>query len=150
AEQAAAAMARALRGRSDAVLAAELVRAAASPAAANELAAIVERLERGAESSGFGGAPPARLGGGPLLAVVVPTYEHVWGRYSKFTRVSVAVRIGRLGETPGPRLVRGVEIEDQPGRAFQSALEAAIDEVLAALDGRHRPSLVETWRYWRR
>jgi hypothetical protein len=114
---------------------------------------LIERVRQG-------GAPLAEDGPvvleqlhiGAVVVVEVSTYEQVWARSAKFTRVgldthavSVASRelLWRVGTV--------TEVDDRPGRAFQYAMEQAVDEVAGAIQPRPADwSPGSLWRQWRR
>jgi hypothetical protein len=86
-----------------------------------------------------------------LVVTEVTTYEQVWGKYSKFTRVGVEARAFDVaGGGVVWRLQRGVEVEDLRGRAFEYATESAVSSLLAAIYPGTAVSVVDLWRVWRR
>jgi hypothetical protein len=86
-----------------------------------------------------------------VILVDVPTYEQVWGRYGKFTRVTVEVEAYQVTTRASLWRARGaVEVEDRRGRAFQYALEEAVRTAVGAMHPSPRPALVEFWRDLRR
>jgi hypothetical protein len=113
---------------------------------------MVERLERGGwptseEAAGLF----LRLRIGVVLAVNVTTYEQVWGKFAKFTRVGLDVQAFHVQSNAVVWQVhRDVEVEDKRGRAFQYAMESAVADLLQAVDPRTRLSIMDAWRSWRR
>jgi hypothetical protein len=86
-----------------------------------------------------------------VILVDVPTFEQIWGRYGKFTRVAVEIEAYQVSTRASLWRVRGaVEVEDRRGRAFQYALEEAVRTAVGHLHPSPRPVLVEFWRDLRR
>ena len=87
-----------------------------------------------------------------LVAVEVTEYDQVWGKYAKFTRVSVEAQA--FDVTNGSlmwRIHRGSEVEDVRGRAFERALESAVNDLVASIQpGGGRVTALDFWRWWRR
>jgi hypothetical protein len=92
-----------------------------------------------------------RFGVAAIVAVEVTTYDQVWGKYAKFTRVGVDTTAFDVlhGEVRW-KLHRDVELEDKRGRAFRLAMEEAVGDLTGSIDPRWRFSLVDAWRSWRR
>jgi hypothetical protein len=87
-----------------------------------------------------------------VLAVEVTTYDQVWGRYAKFTRVGLAAAAFHVptGQVVW-RVQSDAEVEEKRGRAFQYAMERAVAELAAAIDPATTGfSVSNTWRSWRR
>lgn len=86
-----------------------------------------------------------------LVMTDVTAYEQVWGKYAKFTRVGVEASVYdvRSGRLLG-RFGKDVEVEEMRGRAFQYALEQAVQDLGETLYPRMTFSVVNVWRYWRR
>lgn len=86
-----------------------------------------------------------------VIVTEITTYDQVWGRYAKFTRVGVEVRgFDVAAGGIAWRLHRTVEVEDVRGRAFEYAVEQAVAQVLAAIAPGTAYSMVGLWRVWRR
>lgn len=86
-----------------------------------------------------------------LVTVEVTSYDQVWGKYAKFTRVGVGVTAFHVASGAVLwRLHSDAEVEDKRGRAFQYATEQAVADLVDAIDPRWRFSFVDAWRYWRR
>jgi len=86
-----------------------------------------------------------------LVVTSLTTYEQVWGKYAKFTRVGVEASVYdvRSARVLG-RFGKDVEVEEMRGRAFQYALEQAVQDLGETLYPRTTFSVVNVWRYWRR
>ena len=86
-----------------------------------------------------------------LVMASVTTYEQVWGKYAKFTRVGVEASVYDVrAERVLGRFGKDVEVEEMRGRAFQYALEQAVQDLGETLYPRTTFSVVNVWRYWRR
>jgi hypothetical protein len=86
-----------------------------------------------------------------LVAVELTTYDQVWGKYGKFTRVGVAAHVfDTAAATPVLTVYRDLEIEDKRGRAFRYALERVVGDIAAEIGAPRPVSIVDTWRFWRR
>jgi hypothetical protein len=86
-----------------------------------------------------------------LVATEVVTYDQVWARYAKLTRVSVEAQAYSTTAAVVLWRARGEhEIEDKRGRAFQLAMEDAIGAIAHAVAPRPGVSLTGLWRAWRR
>lgn len=146
AQRAADTLAWALRGRHAVVRTRELV------AGAGWITAPVERVERGAwPTLDERAALVGELGVQTIIAVALTEYDQVWGKYGKFTRVGVEARAFDVGEGAERwRLHGDAEVEDKRGRAFQYAVEQAVQHVADAISPEWRLSLGEAWRAWRR
>ena len=91
------------------------------------------------------------LGSGVLLTTRVSSYDQVWGKYGKFTRVAVDVDVFDLRAGHVIWRMRGwSEVEDERGRAFGHAMEQAVGDVAAAIRPSRGYSLIDIWRSWRR
>jgi hypothetical protein len=93
-----------------------------------------------------------QLGIGALLTTGVNSYDQVWGKYAKFTRVAVEVDAFdlRAGHVVW-RMQTRKEVEEMRGRAFEHAMEQAVGDVVAAIQpSRGGISLIDLWRSWRR
>ena len=92
-----------------------------------------------------------RVGVVTIVAIDVTAFEQVWGRTTKFTRVSLNAE---AFHTPLGKVVwkvrRDVEVEFMRGRAFPYALESAVGELASAVDPMSGLSLVNAWRYFNR
>jgi len=86
-----------------------------------------------------------------LVVIEVTAFEQVWGKYAKFTRAGVEASIFdiKTGRVTG-RVARDVEIEEMRGRAFQFAMEQAVQDLADTLYPRTSFSIVNLWRHWRR
>lgn len=86
-----------------------------------------------------------------VLVVTVDTWEQVWGKYGKFTRVGVEAVAYDLPKASALWRVRGaVDLEGKRGRAFQYALEDAVGMVADGIQPRPGPRVSDLWRAWRR
>jgi hypothetical protein len=146
---------RALRGAGDAVGGEQWLRHAVAVGAWWPAARLVDSLRRGASPVVEDNAVALEhLGVNGVIVVDVPTYEQVWGRHAKFTRVSVEAEAFQLAPRTSLWRVRGaVEVEEHRGRAFQYGLEQAV-RVIA--DGIRQPprtmlgDIQDIWRDWKR
>jgi hypothetical protein len=122
------------------------------PGAGSWAGPALERLERGGWPTSEEAESMARqLGIGALLTTGVSTYDQVWGKYAKFTRVAVEVDAFDLQAGAVIWRMRGrSEVEEMRGRAFEYAMEQAVGEVVDALQPSHGVSLIDLWRSWRR
>lgn len=113
---------------------------------------LLERIQRGGwPAAEENGELLERFGIGSLLVVEVTTYEQVWGRYAKFTRVGIDVHGYHVQSSSVLwRAHRDVEVEDRRGRSFQYATEQAVWDLAAAIEGESRITPLEVWRHWRR
>jgi len=86
-----------------------------------------------------------------LVITEVTAFDQVWGKYAKFTRVGVEASIFdvKTGRVTG-RVAKEAEVEEMRGRAFQYAMEQAVQDVADTLYPRTSFSIVNVWRYWRR
>jgi hypothetical protein len=152
AEQAGSLMAHALRDAVDTVDPRQLQRESEPMGATVWASRLLERLERGAwPSHEEGETLRARHGIAAVLALEVTAFDQVWGRYGKFTRVGIVLRM--VDGTTGTVLVdrhRELEVDEMRGRAFQFGMEQVITELASAIDPRSGFSAVNAWRYWRR
>jgi hypothetical protein len=93
-----------------------------------------------------------QLGVSTLVIVTVTSYEQVWGKYAKFTRVGLEAQAFHLPARQTVWRFPGyAEIEDKRGRAFQLATEDAVEQIANAVYP--APSgftLAGLWRSWRR
>jgi hypothetical protein len=86
-----------------------------------------------------------------VVVTDLTSYEQVWGKYGKFTRVGLEAQAYDLrGEHVVWRLRKDAEIEDMRGRAFQYAMEQAVQDLADAIYPRTTFSVINVWRYWRR
>jgi hypothetical protein len=86
-----------------------------------------------------------------LVMAEVTTFDQVWGKYAKFTRVGVEASVYDVrSEKVLGRVGKDVEVEEMRGRAFQYALEQAVQDLGDTLYPRTTFSMVNVWRYWRR
>jgi hypothetical protein len=151
AEAAAERLAAALRARSETVLARDFLREAEARSAFGAVR-LVTRLQRGiwpTPDEGHDVREEFRVA--TVLTVEVTSYEQVWGKYAKFTRVTVSVE---ALEVPSWaviwRLQRAAEVEKKRGRAFQYAMERVVGELADAINPDFGFSITEIWRSWRR
>jgi hypothetical protein len=151
AEAAADLLARSLRPAGDVMVAADLLGEVprGDGAAVRQL---IEDLRVGRWPDGEACERLERLGLSTLVIVTVTTYEQVWGKYAKFTRVGLEAQAVHL---PGPqtawRFPGFAEIEDKRGRAFQIAMEEAVGQIASAVYPRGSGfTLAGLWRSWRR
>lgn len=141
-----------LRENNPTLAANDLVREAAlveTPLAAGRL---LKRLEAGGAPTPDEGRELARrfeIAG--VFVVDVTTFDQVWGRFAKFTRVGLSVDVFDAASAErAMRLHHEVEVEDKRGRAFQYAMEQAVGELTRALGAGPAFTPVEAWRFWRR
>jgi hypothetical protein len=86
-----------------------------------------------------------------LVITDLTSYEQVWGKYGKFTRVGLEAQAYDLrGERVVWRLGKDAEVEEMRGRAFQYAMEQAVQDLADAIYPRTTFSVINAWRYWRR
>lgn len=151
-ESAADLVAGSLKDSTDAIGVRELFREAGAFGVATWAPQLVDRIQRGGwPTPEEGGELLGRLKVATLLAVEVTTYDQVWGKYAKFTRVGVSVTAFHVPAGAVIwRLHSDAEVEDKRGRAFQYAMEQAVADVIGAIDPRWRFSVAEAWRSWRR
>jgi len=152
AEQAVSLMGYALRDAIDAVDPRQLQRESEALGAALWATRLLERLEQaGWPSTEEGEMLQTRYSVAAVLVIEVTTYDQVWGRYGKFTRVGIVARMAQA--TTGKLLVdlhRELEVDEMRGRAFQFGLERVVGELAGAIDHRSGFSVVNAWRYFRR
>lgn len=113
---------------------------------------VLERVRRG-------GSPLAvdeagvfeRLAIWTVLVVDMGTYEQVWGKDGKVTRVGLEAEAFHLPSRQALWRVRGsVEVEEQRGRSLQYALEEAVVAVADGIRPRPSTSTSDAWRLWRK
>lgn len=86
-----------------------------------------------------------------LVATEITTYDQVWAKHAKFTRVSVEAQAYSTTAAVVLWRTRGeTELEDKRGRAFQLAMEDAIGAIAQAVTPRSEFSIAGMWRSWRR
>jgi hypothetical protein len=79
------------------------------------------------------------------------TYEQVWGKDGKVTRVGLEAEAFHLPSRQALWRVRGsVEVEEQRGRSLQYALEEAVVAVADGIRPRPSTSTSDAWRLWRK
>ena len=112
----------------------------------------LDRLERGPWPTAEEAESLARqLGIGALVTTGVSTYDQVWGKYAKFTRVAIDVDAFDLRAGNVVWRMRGrSEVEDMRGRAFEAAMQQAVGQVASAIHPSRDISLIDLWRSWRR
>lgn len=112
----------------------------------------LDRLERGAwPTAEEAESLTQQLGLGALVTTGVSTYDQVWGKYAKFTRVAVDVDAFDLRAGNVVWRMRGrSEVEDMRGRAFEAAMQQAVGQVASAIQPSRDMSLIDLWRSWRR
>jgi hypothetical protein len=145
-------LAAALRDAREALEPRDFLRLAGAAGAGVWAPRLVERVQQGSwPTPEDAGELQARFGIASILAVEVTTYDQVWGRYAKFTRVGVDVQSFRVATGALVwRIYRDVEVEDKRGRAFRYALEQAVLGVADTIDPPSGFSLTAAWRSWRR
>jgi hypothetical protein len=151
ADRAAELMAQGLRPAGEVWTADELVREAAATGSAPWALALVQRLALGGFPTVDDRSELLRFAVTGLIVTEVTTYDQVWGKYAKFTRVGVEARaFDVIAGGVVWRLHRGVEVEDLRGRAFEHGIESAVQSLLAAVSPGTAFSVVNLWRVWRR
>lgn len=151
AERAAELLAQGLRPAGEVWTADELLREAAAVGATPWALSLVERLRVGGWPTMDDRAELLRFAVMGVLATEVTTYDQVWGKYAKFTRVGVEARGFEVASGAVVwRMHRAVEIEDVRGRAFEYAIESAVGALVAAVHPGTAFSAVDLWRVWRR
>lgn len=86
-----------------------------------------------------------------LVGTEVTTYDQVWAKHAKFTRVSVEAQAYSTTAAVVLWRSRGEnELEDKRGRAFQLAMEDAIGMIAESVSPRSGFSIAGMWRSWRR
>ena len=152
AEQAASLMGYALRDSIDVLDPRQLFREAEVQGAGVPIGRMLERLEQaGWPSTEEGDLLQSRYGVAAVLTLEVTTFDQVWGKYGKFTRVGLVARMART--TTGVLMVdlhRELEVDEMRGRAFQFGLERVVGELASSIDHRSGISVVNAWRYFRR
>ena len=152
AEQAAALMGYALRDSIAVVDPRQLFQEGEVQGAAVTIGRMLERLEQaGWPTAEEGELLQSRYGVAAVLTLEVTTYDQVWGRYGKFTRVGIVARMAQA--TTGKLMVdlhRELEVDEMRGRAFQFGLESVVGELASSIDHRSGISVVNAWRYFRR
>lgn len=142
-----------LRDSSDVVGSRDFVSAAQEMGLGVWALRLVERVQRGGRPAPEeGGALMERFGIQTVVTTEVTSYDQVWGKYAKFTRVGVEAQAFHV---PAERIIwrvrREAEVEKMRGRAFQYAMEQAVQDLAETI---HRPrptfSVINAWRYWRR
>jgi hypothetical protein len=151
ADRTATLVAQGLRPAGEVWMADDLVREATVAEAAPWALALVERLSLGGWPTVDDRVDLLKFAITGLVVTEVTTYDQVWGKYAKFTRVAVEARAFDVASgSIAWRLSRGVEIEDVRGRAFEYATESAVNALLAAIFPGTQYSVVDLWRVWRR
>ena len=151
ADRAAELMAHGLRPAGEAWTVDELVREATAAGMAPWSLTLVQRLALGGFPTMDDRVDLLKLAITGIIVTEVTTYDQVWGKYAKFTRVGVEARAFDVAAGGVVwRLHRGVEVEDLRGRAFDYAIESAVSALLAAVAPGTPFSVVELWRGWRR
>jgi hypothetical protein len=151
ADRAAELMAAGLRPAGEVWEAHELVREATAAAAAPWAVALLQRLALGGFPTMDDRVELLRFAITGVIVTEVTTYEQVWGKYAKFTRVGIEARAFDVAAGSIVwRLQRGVEVEDLRGRAFEHATEKAVQALLADIYPGTAFSMVDLWRVWRR
>jgi hypothetical protein len=85
------------------------------------------------------------------VATEVTTYDQVWAKHAKFTRVSVEAQAYSTTAAAVLWRARGEnELEDKRGRAFQLGMEDAIGAIVDAVSPKSGFSIAGMWRSWRR
>ena len=152
ADQAAALMGYALRDSIDVLEPRQLFREGEVQGAGVTIGRMLERLEQaGWPTAEEGELLQSRYGVAAVLTLEVTTYDQVWGRYGKFTRVGIVARMAQI--TTGKLMVdlhRELEVDEMRGRAFQFGLESVVGELASSIDHRSGISVVNAWRYFRR
>jgi hypothetical protein len=130
----------------------DLVREAAASANPAWALRLVERLSVGGWPTADDRIELLRFGLTGLVTIEVTEYDQVWGKFAKFTRASVEAQAFDVASGSLMwRVHRSSEVEDLRGRAFERALEVAINDLLSSIQpGGGRVSAVELWRWWRR
>ena len=150
-ERAAQLMAAGLRPAGEVWGTEELVREATAAAAAPWAINLVQRLALGGWPTLDDRVDLLKFAVTGLIVTEVTTYEQVWGKYAKFTRVGIEARaFDVIAGGVVWRLQRGVEVEDLRGRAFEYATERAVQALLADIYPGTAFSAVDLWRVWRR
>jgi len=151
ADRAATLVAQGLRPAGEVWTADELVREATVTANAPWAVLLIERLSHGGWPTPDDRIELLRFAITGLVVTEVTTYDQVWGKFAKFTRVAVEARAFDIAAGGVVwRLQRGVEVEDLRGRSFEYATESAVNSLLAAIYPGTAYSLVDLWRVWRR
>jgi hypothetical protein len=144
-------MAQGLRPAGEIWTAEELVREATAAGAAPWALTLVQRLAIGGFPTTDDRSELLRFAVTGLIVTEVTTYDQVWGKYAKFTRVGVEARAyDVIAGSVVWRLHRGVEVEDLRGRAFERGIDSAVQSLLAAVYPGTTYSVVDLWRVWRR
>ena len=78
-----------------------------------------------------------------LVFLEVQIFDQVWAQGGKRTRVGLAARGRDLGNGDATwRAFTTPEVEDEPGRGFQLATEAAVNSLARVINGEPEPSTV--------
>lgn len=152
AESAEALLLRSLRGAGETVGTDQWLRHAAAAGAWLPASRAIEALRLGGSPVAEETAPALeQLGVNGVIVVDVTTFEQVWGRRAKFTRVAVEAEAFQLADRRSAWRVRGaVEVEERRGRAFQYALEEAVRVIVDGMRAQPtRTVLQEVQDIWR-
>ena len=129
----------------------DLVRDASAAGTAGWAVRFIERMSAGGWPTADDRIELLRFGLTGLVTIEVTEYDQVWGKYAKFTRASVEAQAFDVANGAVMwRIHRGTEVEDVRGRAFEYALEGAVNDLVAAIQPGRSVSVVELWRWWRR
>jgi len=151
ADRAAELMAAGLRPAGEVWMVDEFVREATAAASAPWALTLVQRLAQGGWPTMDDRIELLRFAVTGVIVTEVTTYEQVWGKYAKFTRVGIEARAFDVAAGGIVwRLQRGVEVEDVRGRAFEYATEQAVQALLADVYPGTAFSAIDLWRVWRR
>jgi len=153
AEAATASLVSVLRASSDVVSASELSAEAASMALGFWASGIVGRLQGG------GRLTPEeartlydRFRITTLIVSDLSEYDQVWGRDGKFTRATIdGQAVDLVADIPLWRVRGRAEVDEMRGRAFEFAMEQAVQQLADGICKQPRSfDLTDIWRYWRR
>ena len=151
ADRAAELMAAGLRPAGEVWTVDEFVREATAAASAPWALTLVQRLAQGGWPTMDDRIELLRFAVTGVIVTEVTTYEQVWGKYAKFTRVGIEARaFDVIAGAVVWRVHRGVEVEDLRGRAFDRGIESAVNDLLAAVAPGTAYSAMDLWRVWRR
>lgn len=148
AESAAELLVAALRGSSDVVSSREFLSEASASGLGGRAPRLVARVEQGRwPDPGEAGELWERAGIATMVAVQIIAYDQVWLESGKATRVGVEAQAFHVPTKEVIWALRGAaEVDRERGRAFQYAMERAVQELAWAIQLRPQlPSIDAPW-----
>jgi hypothetical protein len=104
---------------------------------------VLHRLAAGSLDRDLGDRLRTEHGVRLMIVLQVELYEQVWGSSGKRTRVGLSARGRDLTDGEGTwRAFATPDVEDEPGRGFQLATEAALGALVRVISGEREPTPV--------